>query len=77
MVSFIFGMIVNTSVTTSDVGGETKKMGVRQSEESKVKIAQTVANLIWITDGKANKRINKLEPLPEGYRRGRTKQPTL
>ena len=51
-----------------------QKMGVRQSEESKVKIAQTVANLIWITDGKANKRINKLEQIPEGYRRGRSKQ---
>lgn len=51
-----------------------QKMGVKQSEESKNKIAQTVANLIWITDGKANKRINRLEQIPEGYRRGRTKK---
>lgn len=51
-----------------------QKMGVKQSEESKAKIAQTVANLIWVTDGKSNKRINKLEHIPEGYRRGRTKQ---
>lgn len=52
-----------------------QKMGVRQSEESKVKIAETVADLIWITNGKANKRINKLEQIPEGYKRGRSKQP--
>lgn len=51
-----------------------KKTGVKQSEESKIRIAQTVANLIWITDGKSNKRINRAEQIPEGYRRGRAKQ---
>ena len=51
-----------------------QKMGVKQSEESKIRIAQTVANLIWITDGKSNTRINRLEQIPEGYRRGRTKK---
>lgn len=50
------------------------KMGVKQSEESKGKISQSVSNLIWITNGETNKRINKLEQLPESYRRGRTKQ---
>lgn len=51
-----------------------QKTGVKQSEESKAKIAQTVANLIWITDGKSNKRINKFEQIPEGYRRGKFKK---
>jgi hypothetical protein len=51
-----------------------QKMGVKQSEESRGKISQSVSNLIWITNGETNKRINKLEQLPEGYRRGRTKQ---
>lgn len=51
-----------------------QKIGVKQSEESKAKIAQTVANLIWITDGNTNKRINKLEQIPEGYRRGKSKK---
>lgn len=51
-----------------------QKIGVKQSEESKGKISQSVSNLIWITNGETNKRINKLEQLPESYRRGRTKQ---
>lgn len=51
-----------------------QKIGVKQSEESKAKIARTVANLIWITDGNTNKRINKLEQIPEGYRRGKSKK---
>lgn len=51
-----------------------QKMGMKQSKEAKAKIAETVANLIWITDGKSNKRINKLEMIPEGYRRGKSKK---
>jgi hypothetical protein len=47
-------------------------MGVKQTEELKKRISQSVSNLIWITNGETNKRINKLEQLPEGYRRGKT-----
>lgn len=31
------------------------------------------AGLKWITDGKSNKRINKNDPIPEGWKKGRTK----
>lgn len=51
------------------------KLGVQiHNEESKKRISESVSNLIWITNGKDNTRINKLESIPNGYRQGRTRK---
>jgi len=51
------------------------KLGVQvHNEESKKRISEFFSNLIWITNGKDNKRINRLESIPDGYRQGRTRK---
>ena len=55
-----------------------KKTGIPiHNEYSKRKISEAFSNMIWITDGKSNKRINKLELIPEGYYRGKTNKSDL
>lgn len=51
-----------------------KKKGWCGTEETRQKQKERVSNLIWITDGKINKRVPKEkeeEMLKEGWRRGR------
>lgn len=50
------------------------KLGVPiHNEKSKSKISKAFSNMIWITDGKSNRRINSDIDIPIGYRKGRTK----
>ena len=41
-------------------------------EKLRMKQSKRVANLIWITDGKTNKRIDKSCAIPVGWRHGKT-----
>jgi hypothetical protein len=52
-----------------------KKLGVSvHDEESRFKISKAFSNMIWITDGKSNRRINNDIDIPVGYRKGRIKK---
>lgn len=41
------------------------------NEESKKKLSNSHKNKVWITDGTNNKKINKTDAIPEGWRQGR------
>jgi hypothetical protein len=45
-----------------------------QTEEAKKAISKAFKEMIWITDGISNKRINKFNNIPEGFRRGKCKK---
>lgn len=42
-----------------------------QSEEAKLKISKAFSEMIWINNGKENRRINKNKEIPCGYVKGR------
>ena len=52
---------------------ESKRKMSEHSKGKNPKLSETCKNLIWITNGKEDKRIYKDSEIPEGYRRGRTK----
>lgn len=45
--------------------------GKTTSDETKKKLSEVSRNKIWITNGINSMRINKTEPIPYGYKRGR------
>lgn len=46
-------------------------LGIKQSDETKLKKSRTVSNLIWVADGVNNKRIPSNQIIPEGFYKGR------
>lgn len=50
---------------------ESKKKMSEHSKGPNPKLSETCKNMIWVTDGVNDKRINKESPIPEGYHRGR------
>lgn len=52
-------------------GGKTR---APQSEEAKKAISKAFKELIWITNGHVNRRINKDTIIPEGFSRGKCKK---
>lgn len=40
--------------------------------EARQKYAETLANMVWITDGISNKRVPSQNPIPDGWKRGKT-----
>lgn len=52
-------------------GGKTRSP---QSEETKKAISKAFKELIWITNGSVNRRINKNTIIPEGFSRGKCKK---
>lgn len=49
-----------------------KNTGFVHDEKTKQNISKTLSNMVWITDGNTNTRINKEKKIPEGFRKGRS-----
>lgn len=58
---------------TKDRWSVEPRRGVPKTEEEKQRLKEVFKNMIWITDGKINKRVDKTSAIPEGFRKGRSK----
>ena len=70
---FYKGFNKSHSEETKRMISENKKGKSVHSPEYKSQVSKHFSNTIWVTNGLINRRINSLEAIPEGYRRGKSK----